>query len=43
LLSELLPLVAFHEEIRQWHCRREFACHVRRIWKTRGFFFPDDD
>jgi hypothetical protein len=41
-LSELFPLVAHHEETRQYHCRREFACHIRRIWKTKRFFFPDD-
>ena len=41
-LSELLPLVSHHEETRQWHCRRELACHVRRMWKTKRFFFPDD-
>jgi hypothetical protein len=39
----LLPLVAFHEEMRPWHYRREFACLVRRILKTRRFFFLDDD
>ena len=42
-LREMLPLVSYHEETRQWHCRREFACHVRRIWRTRRIFFPDDD
>ena len=42
-LREMLPLVSHHEETRQWHCRREFACHVRRIWQTRRIFFPDDD
>jgi hypothetical protein len=41
-LSELFPLVSHHEETRQYHCRREFACHIRRIWKTKKFFFPDD-
>jgi hypothetical protein len=25
------------------HCRRESACHVRRIWKTKKIFFLDDD
>jgi len=42
-LTELLPLVSHHEETRQWHCRRELACHIRRMWKTKRFFFPDDD
>jgi hypothetical protein len=42
-MSELLPLVSHHEETRQWHCRRELACHVRRMRKTKRFFFPDDD
>jgi hypothetical protein len=42
-LRELLPLVSYHEETRQWHCQREFTCHVRRIWRTKRFFFSDDD
>jgi hypothetical protein len=42
-LGELLPLPSWDEETRPWHCQREFACHVRRMWKTRRFFFPDDD
>jgi hypothetical protein len=42
-MTELLPLVSHHEETRQWHCRRELACHARRIWKTRKLFLPDDD
>jgi hypothetical protein len=45
-LRELLPLAmtsSKFEEARRWHCRRGLACHVRRIWKTRRIFFPDDD
>jgi hypothetical protein len=37
-LTELLPLVSHHEETRQW-----LACHIRRMWKTKRFFFPDDE
>ena len=40
-LNELLPLASHYEETRQWHCRRQLACTIRSIWKTRRIF-PDD-
>ena len=44
-IAELYPLVAWHEETRQYHCRRELPCYVRRVWKARSILvlFRDDD
>jgi hypothetical protein len=45
-LRKMLPLPIMlpeSEESRQWHCRRELACYVRRLWKTKRISALFDD
>ena len=33
-LREMLPLVSHDEEIRLYHCRREYPCLMRQLWRA---------